>query len=326
MWRAGFRDTHMAFILNPNTSIRRGLKHVVLKELWRASEHLRQHQETAVHEARKSVKKVRAIVKLLQQIDAESFDKDARRLGAVGQPLSILRDAEAVIATFDHLRKRFPKRLSEHTYAIMRRQLVRAKARIVRDARADRSIAHVAHTLHAVRRNVKWWRVPAIDVPNWPALLKDNYRASRNAMRRAQERPSSADIHRRRKRVKTLWYQLRVAESWAPGTRAEIRRFKQLQTWLGEHHNLDVLRTTLADDVGLHRMPAAVGELAAMSRAAQTGYQRKAFTLGEHLLAERPKIFARRLRRAFSSATQRRTVTTPRRRSALARRASTCAT
>ena len=166
--------------------------------------------------------------------------------------------------------------------------------------RADRSLALVAHALRAVRRSVKRWRMPAIDVSEWPALLMDNYRASRKAMRRAQKRTSPAELHRWRKRVKTLWYQVRVAESLAPGVHREIRRFEQLETWLGEHHNLSVLQTTIADDVGLRRMPADVHELAAMSSAVQTEFQRKTFTLGERLLADKPKVFARRLRRAFT--------------------------
>jgi hypothetical protein len=291
----------MVSALNPRRPIRRGLQHLVRKTLRRASADLQHEPERAVHEIRKRVKQVRAIVKLLQQTEAGSLDKDARRLRAAGQRLSILRDTDAVIATFDHLRMRFPTRLPEHTYAIVRRQLVRAKARIMRDARADESLAHVAHTLHAVCRSVKRWRLPAIEVLQWPALLKEGYRASRTAMRRAHEEMSPSVLHRWRKRVKTLWYQLRVAELLAPGLRHEMRRFNQLQTWLGEDHDLSVMQETIAGDIWLHRMPADVRALAAMSSAVQTAIRRKSFTLGERLLAERPKAFARRLRRAFSS-------------------------
>jgi CHAD domain-containing protein len=290
----------MAFALNPTRPIRRGLKRLVRKTLRRAGQDLRHDPKSAVHEVRKRVKQVRAIVKVLQQTDAGSLAKDARRLRAAGQRLSILRDADAVIATFDHLRTRFPTRLPEHTYAIMRRQLVRAKARIMRDARAEQSQAHVAHTLHAVCRSVKRWRVPAIEVLQWPALLKESYRASRTAMRRAQEETCPSELHRWRKRVKTLWYQLRVAELLAPGLRHEMRRFNQLQTWLGEDHDLYVMQETLADDGGLHQVPADVRTLAVMSSALQTALRRKSFTLGERLLADRPKAFARRMRHAFS--------------------------
>ena len=120
---------------------------------------------------------VRAVVKLLGQIEGHSFSKDAQRLAAAGQTLSVLRDADAVIASFDLLRHRFPTRLPEHTYAILRRQLVRAKDRAARQARAKRSTARVARSLRAVRRSAKRWHVPAIDVWEWPNLLKNSYRA-----------------------------------------------------------------------------------------------------------------------------------------------------
>jgi hypothetical protein len=107
----------MGFTLNPKYSICRGLKRVIRKALRHGCEHLQHAHETGVHEARKSVKKVRAVVTLLQQVDADGLDKDARRLRAAGHTLSILRDADAIIATFDMLRKRFSKRLPEHTYA-----------------------------------------------------------------------------------------------------------------------------------------------------------------------------------------------------------------
>jgi hypothetical protein len=289
----------MAFVLDQTKSIRRGLKQIARKELRHASEHLRSKKDTAVHEAHKSVKKVRAIVKLLQS-DAASVDKDDKRLGAVGENLSLLRDTVAVIATFDALRKRFPKRLPEKTHATMRRQLVRAQARIMKVARADRSLAYVTHTLRALRRSVKRWHVRAIDVEEVPGLLEDSYRASRKAMRRAREEKCPIALHRWRKRVKTFWYQLRVAESLAPGLRREIRRFKQLERWLGEDHDLSVLQTALSDDKGRHP-PAGLRELGAISDDLQTGLRRKSFALGERLLAEKPTVFVRRLRRAFSN-------------------------
>lgn len=303
----------MAFRLNPKRSIRRGLKQVIRKELRQGREHLDQAHETGLHEARKSVKKVRAAVKLLQQAGADGVDKDARRLRAAGQTLSILRDADAVIATFDQLRTRFPKRLPEHTYASMRRHLVDAKRRLTTNAKAKHSLAHVIDTLRAVRRSVKRWRVPTIAASDCPELLMSSYRASRRAMRCARTKPSPLALHCWRRRVKTLWYQLRVAESLAPNLGAEIRRFKQLETSLGEHHNLFVLQMTMADDVGFQRRPADMRAVAALSRAVQAECQRKAFRLGDRLFIERPEVFARRQRRAFSPATQGRAGTTRRR-------------
>jgi CHAD domain-containing protein len=292
----------MPFTLNPDEPIRRGLKQLIRRQLRGADKRLREDGEGAVHEARKSVKKARAIVELLQQADTDALGEDKRRLRAAGRALSILRDSDAVIASFDLLRTRFPRRLPEHTNGIIRRQLARRKTRIARDARDNRSLAKTAHTLRAVRRSVKHWAMPAIDALDLPDLLKASYRASRKAMNRARKTTAAPDLHQWRKRVKTLWYHLRLAESLAPGLRGEIQRFKQLETWLGEHHNLSVLQAAIADDDDVrHQDRGALRALMMMSGNMQRTFARKAFTLGRRLLDGRPGTFARDVRRALSA-------------------------
>jgi CHAD domain-containing protein len=292
----------MAFKLDPKQPIRHGLKVLVRQQLKRAEQNLREDLGGDVHEARKRVKKVRAVVVLVKEAGTRSLAKDERRLRAAGRTLSALRDADALIATFDHLRTHFPKRLPEHTNAIVRRRLVEAKTHVVEDALADQRLAQAADALHAIRRSVKRWDVPAIDAPDLPNLIKAGYRVARKAMRRAHEDIAPSELHRWRKRVKTLWYQMRMAEPLAPDLRDPIRRFKQLERWLGEAHNLSLLQATIGDDRDLRlRAPKAVREVMVASRNLQTALRRKAFDLGNELLRERPKAFARDLRRALSS-------------------------
>ena len=291
----------MAFKLDPKQPIRRGLKQVARRQLKGAEEHLRQDREGDVHEARKSVKKVRAIVSLLEQAGARALDKDQRRLRAVGRTLSAVRDTDAMITTFDQLRADPQMRLSEHTSAVLRRHLVQTKTRVVEEALANQRLTHAADTLRAVRRSVKRWQVPAIDAPDLANLVKAGYRAGRKAMRRAHGDLNPSELHRWRKRVKTLWYQLRLAAPLAPALRGKIRRLKQLERWLGEDHNLSLLQATIGDDRDLRRrVPTAVREVVMRSRSQQTTLRRKSFALGERLLTERPKAFARDLRRALS--------------------------
>ena len=85
--------------------------------------------ESAVHESRKSVKKVRAVAAFLEQAGAKLPRKDRKRLKSAARALSRLRDSAAIIDTFDRVRRRYPKQLSEHTYGILRRGLVGARNR-----------------------------------------------------------------------------------------------------------------------------------------------------------------------------------------------------
>jgi CHAD domain-containing protein len=297
----------MSFSLKSSAPVRRRLKQLVRHQLRQAGPALRADGEGAVHAARKSVKKVRAIVGLLCLADANVPRKDERRLRAAGRALSTLRDSDAVIATFDRLRRRFPKRLPEHTSALIRGQLVRIKTRIAREARGTQRVDRTAHTLRDVQRSVKEWKLPDIDPLDLPDLLKVSYRRSRKAMRRAQKTIRGSDFHRWRKRIKSWWYQLRLMEPLAPGLAAQLRRLEQLETWLGEHHDLEVLQATIAGDEDLRsRLRGALAAVTMMCRSLQRTLRRKALPLGRRLLAKPPKVYARTLRQALTAPRRRR--------------------
>src|SRR4051794_7821019 len=86
----------MAFALRRSESIRRGLRRLARKELGRAREQLRQSAlpgEEEIHTARRSVKKVRAILRLIDSADGRGLQGAARRLRRVNRTLSCLRDA-----------------------------------------------------------------------------------------------------------------------------------------------------------------------------------------------------------------------------------------
>ena len=248
--------------------------------------------EAHVHEARKSVKKARAVVRLLRQAGTPGIRKDERRLRDAGRTLSDLRDAAAVVATLDRVRQAFPRRLSRHALAIVHRGLVRANARRIADASEHGRVARTAKALRAVRQSATTWKVPSVDPLDLPDLLKTGYRAARKAMCRAQKSTCADDLHRWRKRVKTLWYQLRLLEGSVPALGDTIRDLDKLETILGEHHDLSVLEATIADDASLRRAVADRARLTELSTAMQTTLRRKALRLGRRLLAPKPSVFA----------------------------------
>ena len=296
----------MAIALRPHEPIDDQLKRLARKALRSAADALLEDQGAReVHRARQSIKKARAVMRLLKAAAANIPKKDRKRLREAGRSLSPLRDADAIIETFDRLRTRVAARLPEHTYAIMRRQLVQAKALGERRARADGAIVRTAKTLAKLRRSSKRWRIPSIDVAEWPALVRVSYRAARNAMTRARTREAD-DLHRWRRRAKTLMYHLGLTKPLAPGIGRQTRQTKQIEAWLGEDHNLVVLRTTLSADATLAHMQADVRELAALAARRQEELQRKALALGRRVFAAKPKQFVRRLERELTAGRRRR--------------------
>ena len=102
---------------------------------------------SAVHESRKSVKKVRAVAAFLTQAGAKLPRRDRKRLKSAARALSRVRDSTAIIDTFDRVRRHYPKELPEHTYGILRRGLVAARDRSEARAQRDGLVAQAAKRL-----------------------------------------------------------------------------------------------------------------------------------------------------------------------------------
>src|SRR5688572_15856233 len=103
----------MSFELHQRKHLEHELAKVVRRELRHTVRALtasaRGSFESAVHESRKSLKKVRAVMAFLEQAGAKLPRKDRKRLKAVARTLSRLRDSAAIIETFDRVPRRYPK-------------------------------------------------------------------------------------------------------------------------------------------------------------------------------------------------------------------------
>jgi hypothetical protein len=209
-----------------------------------------------------------------------------------------VRDADATIETFDQLQSRFGHQIPEHTSAMIRAHLTRRKSRMTRRAQAGAgSLAKAGRTLRKIRRSAKRWSAPSIPLCDLPRVLRRSFRESRNAMMRAQARGRAPDFHDWRKRVKNLWYQLRLAERLVAGLSTQLAEFKELETALGQEHNLVVLRTKLARDRRLRNIRSEIDRLGALSTALQEELRRAAFVLGTRLHDISPKEFGKDLQR-----------------------------
>jgi CHAD domain-containing protein len=250
--------------------------------------------ETAVHESRKRVKKVRAVAAFLDQAGATPSRKDRKRLKSAGRALSRLRDSAAIVETFDCVRRRYPTQLSEHTYAILRRGLVGARNREHARAERDDVIGEAAECLATIRRSATHWAFPSLDASGIGAVVTASYRRSRAAMQRARATEQSATLHRWRKALKTFWYQLRLAKPLIPGVAPLIAGLTRLEAALGDDHNLVVLAATLRGCRDLSTM-RRIDRLAARMRQI---LRRRAFALGHRVHRRTPKAFARWIRRS----------------------------
>ncbi|HYV15842.1 MAG TPA: CHAD domain-containing protein [Conexibacter sp.] len=246
----------------------------------------------AIHDARKQLKKTRALLRLVRPaIGARAHRRENAALRDAGLALSDARDADVLLETVDKLAAHAAGRLPAATFVELRAALEAERE----PGSVDR--AAVAATLREARTRVAEW--PLLDA-DWDAVLAGVgrvYERGRDAFADAREDPSVVRLHEWRKRVKDLWYHERLlAPAWPLVIGAHGEQAHLLSELLGDDHDLAMLhgrleaRLALGPEAGAD-LPALLGLVA--ERRAEL--RAAAFALGLRLYAESPKAFTRRL-------------------------------
>jgi CHAD domain-containing protein len=286
----------MSFELDQRKHLEDELRKIVRRELRNIVRALTTSPERdfegAIHESRKSLKKVRAVAAVLEQAGAKLPRKDRKQLQSAAGALSRLRDSAAIVESLQRVRRRYPKLLPEHTYGILRRGLVGARNRLEGRAKRDGVVAEAAERLAKTRKSAKSWRLPSIAVSDVVAVIAASYRRSRKAMKHSRATRQSATLHRWRKELKTLWYQLRLAKPLTTGVAPLIADLRRLETDLGDDHNLVVLAATLRGCRELRSMRAELRQIERLAARMRRPLRRRAFTLGRRVHARKPRAFA----------------------------------
>ena len=296
----------MSFELRHRKHIEDELTKIVRRQLRNTADALTTRHgsrfRSAVHESRKTVKKVRAVAALLTQAGAKLPRRDRKRLKSAAGKLSRIRDSAAIVDTFDRVCRRYPGQLPEHSYGIVRRSLIAARDECEARARRDGALAEAAGHLEKARKSVKQWTSPSIKRSDMIAIVAASYCRSRNAMKRAHLTGQSATLHGWRKELKTLWYQLRLVRPLMTGVAPLIAELSRLETELGDDHNLVVLEATLRGCRDLRSMRAEIRQIDRLAARMRRLLTRRAFALGRKLHVRTPEAFARWLRASLKEA------------------------
>src|SRR5262245_24685151 len=99
----------MAFALTSERPLPDQLRRIVRKELRDARKEIANPQPTqrAIHEARKDLKKARAVLRLLQIPLAADYEREKQRLHVAAHALASLRDVDAAVETLKSLKGRY---------------------------------------------------------------------------------------------------------------------------------------------------------------------------------------------------------------------------
>src|SRR5689334_3003714 len=106
----------MSFKLKAGQSPRKGLRRIVKKQIKAAQSELTvsrgKSRDESIHEARKAMKKVRAVLRLVRpHIDSATYRKANAALRDAARPLTQVRDARILIDVVDKLANQYRERV-----------------------------------------------------------------------------------------------------------------------------------------------------------------------------------------------------------------------
>lgn len=292
----------MAYRLHPDETLRGGLRRAAAEQLDTAIDALSGEgsadRTDAVHDARKAIKKRRSLLRLARRgLPGEARRQENETLRLAARAVSEVRDAEVVLETMDALAHRYAGQLPESTFAAARQPL--AEALTAERARLD-SPAGAPRALDALRAVADRDALRRMRDVGWPELergLRRTHRRGAAAFKRARRDGSPAAMHGWRKRVKDLWYELRLlSELGGPAIAGHAKDAHALGDVLGDDHDLGVLRAALVRAHG--HIAGDLNAVLSLIDVRRSELRAQALSIAPRLYGETSSAFAGRVRTA----------------------------
>jgi CHAD domain-containing protein len=280
----------MAVRLNEPEAVGRSLRQGFVRELRRLSRLMTSaagrsaaRRDDTVHEVRKSLKRLRALLRLLRHaLGLAEYRRENLALRDAARPLAEVRDAKVFIGTIETVMGRRPSRgpVARQLALVVDRLTAHHRALAERVLGTDHALEEAAAVLAAVGARAERWVLPEHE--GWKLLkpgFERTYRRGQQAWRHARREGTSEALHEWRKEVKYFLYQLQIIElAWGAGERTLARRLDRLADLLGEDHDLAVVAPMVVDPVvdslidrrrtTLQRQAFAAGDVVYRTRAA----------------------------------------------------------
>jgi CHAD domain-containing protein len=283
-----------------------GVRRVGLAQIEMAEARLRSDDDvaTAIHDARRCLKRLRALLRLIRPVLEDAvYEREAKRLAGIGRLLSSERDRHVMQQTLLKLETRFgplPNGAGKHVRSGLTQveQGAKAAKRPVRDVRKQ-ALAQ----LKPAHRVFTGTQLDQIEFAHVEEGVERIYRKARRAYRKAYQRPDDESFHRWRKAVQQHWRHMQLlSRGWPEALSARADEAKALSQILGEDHDLAVLAAFVRKQ-GVPALKADEMEcLEAQCRSCQAELRELAEHRGARLFAEPAENLRERLSAYWASA------------------------
>lgn len=298
----------MAYNLRPGERVPEGLRRIAQEQLDGAVKSATDpgmDRDDAVHDVRKRMKKLRAVLRMARdEVGKDVYRNENACFRGIAKQLAELRESTVRLSTVTKLRSHFAERLETDVFAALIANLQGHRDEAHKENLEQRSaLEEVVEELHQARKRVNEWPLKREGFSSIAKGVRRVYRRGCRGLKAVVDAPTDTNFHEWRKRVKYLWYHVRILEaSWPPVMAALTSELDVLGDLLGEDHDLAELRAMTLKKPQIADGPSEHEVLLGLITRRQNELRQYAFPLGKRIYAEKPGAFAARLERYWNVA------------------------
>ena len=285
----------MAYRFKLDEPISKGFKRIAREHISRALNELGEGDVAAdaVHESRKTIKRLRALLRLVRpEIAEKAFKARSAGLRNAGHMLSGQRESKVLSDTIAKLEAQFGE---DGARILTPFKLAAANALRASNTTLDNDAATTLRALLETEgRRLEKLKLRKDGLQVLATGLAQSYGKGRRALAKAYKSPSDVHFHDLRKTVQWHWRHMALlSRAWPEYFEVRINAARELSQLLGDDHDLAMLQLTAED---LHKTESTdFAPVIRLARARQEELRADCFERARRLFAERPEDFVRRI-------------------------------
>jgi len=295
----------MAYCLENSETLSFGLKRIVLELIDNSVFNFAKGNGSFnedVHEIRKNFKKIRTVYRLIRSdLGGKSFQIENSFYGDSSRMLSDLRDSTVLIYTFEKLLKNSELEMSNFDFSIFRNFLFEKHKNISASKHKKSQVMNSLSTdLLLARSRVFDWPISGDNFKVIKKNLQWIYEQGQISMYAVFTEAIKENVHEWRKRVKDLWYSMRILNNlWPEIMNPLVTLLGKLSDILGDTNDLFLLKERIITNQSKFKDIQHTRELLNFIDRRIIDLLRDARLIGRKIYSEDSKYFVGRMQNYF---------------------------
>ncbi len=204
----------------------------------------------SIHETRKSMKRIRAVLRMIRdEIGYSSYYRENTFYRDLSRNLSEIRNFEVLSGSIQNLQKDLSNTIPPDVFALLEGELGRQRNLVMGGpAVLTQMLKEIAGKIKIARDRIYDFPIKHNDFRAFEGGLFRMYRQGKQYLSDVRKNPSPNQLHDLRKRLKYFWYQIEILQPIFPGPmKAYAGTLEKIAENLGDYHDLQVLQEFLSE-------------------------------------------------------------------------------